>query len=126
MLYYHGIHLVEPANQSEILKAILDHLVVLLNTRQGSLTHMPDYGMPPFDLRAQHLIAKNQFIKSLKSLIYTYEPRISYLSVESINHQRADCVLELQLMFTVFDSHLTYAAILQSGGQILLERHHGS
>lgn len=105
-----------------VQQSILANVLALLNTRRGSLLHMPEYGVPEYDTRPQFSYAKQQFISSLKELIERYEPRITSLVIYEINSERCDCVLQLKLTATLADLQtFCLAALLLSGGEMLVK-----
>ena len=57
--------------------SLTDHLIQLLNTRQGSLLHMPDYGLPDLGAIYQNLpYSLGHFKQQLSILLDKYEPRL--------------------------------------------------
>lgn len=79
----------------------------LFNTREGSLRHMPDYGLP--DLHKIYDSFPNgiqNFIQTIQEKILKYEPRLKEVEVKNINHQNKKfCVLSLVI----------YAEIIHQG-----------
>lgn len=103
--------------------AVASHIRSLLNTRRGSLRHMPDYGMPEYDFTQDEYIAKNHFIDALKQTIERYEPRIRSLQITEIQSRNADCVLELELHAILIDDLFSLAAFLLNAGDIVVLEH---
>ena len=67
---------------ASLAEAVREHLLLLLNTRQGSVSHLPEYGMP--DLSEYYKgfpDSLKQLADALKSSISKYEPRIGDLQV---------------------------------------------
>lgn len=69
----------------------------LFNTREGSLRHLPDYGLPDI-----HKIYDSfphgiqNFIQTIQEKISKYEPRLKEVEVKNINQQNKKfCVLSL-------------------------------
>jgi type VI secretion system protein len=66
------------------IKSIMDHLFRLLNTRRGSIQHLPDYGIPEFS-EIYHLTPEG--IRGLQEAIMDtvkkYEPRLKNIQVEA-------------------------------------------
>ncbi|HET8903732.1 MAG TPA: type VI secretion system baseplate subunit TssE [Saccharospirillum sp.] len=83
----HGKHLngqplAEYPGKDERLASIHDHLVRLLNARQGVLSHLPDYGLPDLNLFYQDLpYSEADMAVSVKSIIEKYEPRLRQVQV---------------------------------------------
>lgn len=65
-----------------LAEAVREHLALLLNTRQGSVSHLPDYGMP--DLSGFYKgfpDSLKQLGESIHETVSRYEPRIADLQV---------------------------------------------
>ena len=72
-----------PANQYEAIK---DHLVVLLNTRQGSVTHLQDFGLPDLTHIYKGYPESLHYLGAeIKRTIETYEPRLIHIKIELIS-----------------------------------------
>jgi type VI secretion system protein len=81
--------------------SIKTHLTRLLNSRQGSLNHMPDYGLPDVAEIYQGLpYSVNDLIKAIKTTIEKYEPRLKNIVVKPKAKQEKDCVLQLEISGT--------------------------
>ncbi len=75
---------------ASVEEAVREHLVVLLNTRQGTLEHLPDYGMP--DVSSFYGSAPESLEllgAAIREVIARYEPRIEGLKVEleEVSHE---------------------------------------
>lgn len=82
--------------QHDKLSSIKNHLNCLLNTRQGSVEHIPEYGLPDVQTLYQSLPdAKVRFIREVTRLIEEYEPRLSRVNVSQMDKNELDCVLHL-------------------------------
>ena len=67
---------------ASLAEAVREHLLLLLNTRQGSISHLPEYGMPDLsDYYKGFPDSLVQLADALKGSIAKYEPRISDLKV---------------------------------------------
>ena len=88
--------------------SITTHLKRLLNSRQGSLPHMPDYGLPEITEIYQGLpYSINDLIAAIKNAIKKYEPRLTNITVEpikSIANSPTDCVLTLKISAITHDN----------------------
>jgi type VI secretion system protein len=75
--YTDGTPLSAVPQEKRLVKSICDHLYRLLNTRQGTLSHMPDYGLPD---TAQVYRSLPESLEELKAtiarVIEKYEPRL--------------------------------------------------
>ena len=75
-------------------ESIIAHIECLLTTRQGSMQHLPDYGMGIFSNNDNALLGQSTFCQHMAKQIQRYEPRISQLTVERvISH---DCYTPMQ------------------------------
>lgn len=68
---------------TSLLQSIRDHLVLLLNTRQGSVPHLPDYGLPDLSIVYNSFPESIEFLRrSIEDAIKRYEPRLARVRVE--------------------------------------------
>ena len=68
--------------------SICIHLDLLLNTRRGTLAHLPEYGVPPMSaFYAEYPDSMLQLQQVLEKLIRDYEPRLGRPRVQ---HQPVD------------------------------------
>lgn len=81
-----------------LIKSVQSHLTHLLNTRKGSLSYLPDYGLPDLHEIYQNLPGSiAQLIKALTELIQKYEPRIVNFTLIPRETQKVEQVLELEM-----------------------------
>ena len=69
----------------------------LFNTREGSLNHMPGYGLPDLhQIYDSFPKGIQNFIKTIQDKICTYEPRLANVKIQNIHHRSKQfCVLSL-------------------------------
>lgn len=102
-------------------KDILKNIYWLLNTRQGSLRHMPDFGLVDFAAYSGHEAGKQEYIGKIKELICKFEPRISQLVVQECEYERADSLLKLTFLAkTNQATPLHFSSILLMNGEMLV------
>ncbi len=80
------VHAVAESNQR--LQSVMSNLNRLFNTRQGSIMHLPDYGLP--DVSAVYHdtpFAIDGLRQAVKEVVQKYEPRLQKVYVE---HQSTD------------------------------------
>lgn len=68
----------------DIIASIKTHLQFLLNIRQGSLHHLPDYGLP--DLTTLYLglpSSQRRLVQAIQHQIERYEPRLQHLTLQA-------------------------------------------
>lgn len=107
--------------ESDNKQAVLQHVLSLLNTRRGSLAHMPDYGLPEYNTSLGCRHAKKQFMDALKSLLAKYEPRLQILEVLEVQPQHAYCVFQMKLSARLVNvDSVSFDALLLSGGSMVV------
>lgn len=83
-----GRSLIDPYGRppSSVYEAIKDHLVVLLNTRRGSIHHLPDFGLPDLaDIYKGYPESLHYLGAEIRRTIEKYEPRLIHLKVELVS-----------------------------------------
>lgn len=105
-------------HQQPNFNSIKTHLTRLLNSRQGSLTHMPDYGLPDVAEIYQGLpYSVTDLVTAIKTTIEKYEPRIKNIVVKPQAKQEKDCVLQLEISGTTIQNEtIQFGAYFMSGG----------
>jgi type VI secretion system protein len=77
-------------------RSILSNLDRLMNTRQGALSHLPDYGVPDLsDVYRDMPGSIAELQQSIANAVETYEPRLRHVRAE---HQETD-QYAMQLVF---------------------------
>lgn len=105
----------------DVRQSVQRHLLLLLNTRRGSIQHLPQYGLPEYNPKQRVQQEKKQFIKELLLVIKRYEPRIISLDIEEVEIQPLNCVLQVKLMAKMIDDVLfSMDAMVLSGGKVLV------
>lgn len=70
------------ANTLEIM-SVLENLRRILNTRAGTLKHLPNYGLPDLTMVYRNLPASIHQLKAqIEATLLVYEPRIRAIDVE--------------------------------------------
>lgn len=65
------------------LQSVMSNLTRLFNTRQGSLDHLPDYGLPETTAIYQNApYAIDGLRQAVKEVVQKYEPRLQRVYVE--------------------------------------------
>jgi type VI secretion system protein len=106
----------------DVVGSIRDHLIRLLNTRRGSLIHLPDYGMPDIGEIYQGLpYSINRLKNALVRLIEYFEPRLSNVHIYVSTIQNSDAVLYLKISAYIqaYDS-ITFDTYFISGGEVII------
>ncbi len=95
----------------DVNTSIQDHLTRLLNARQGSLVHMPDYGLPDIAQLYQSLpYSIDDLVQAIKESILKYEPRLTDVQVSARKMKTGECIM-----------HLDITARLVNGAQVQFE-----
>lgn len=88
--------------------SVMGNLNRLFNTRQGSIAHLPDYGLP--DIMTIYRDAPRSIERlrqALKEAVRKYEPRLQRVHVEQVDVDR----FEMRLVFIV-------SAYLENGDRV--------
>ena len=69
------------------VESIREHLSILLNTRRGVVSHLPDYGLPDstqVSMKQRDSIAN--FGRDIEATVRKYEPRLDQIRVNPIDY----------------------------------------
>ncbi len=107
--------------EDQPILSVLDNLQRILNSRAGSLSHLPDFGLPDMGQILQGLpAAAHGLMGSLTHTLLKYEPRLAELNIQLLPQSRPGH-LEYSL-----DVHLksgeraTFGTALAPAGKVLL------
>lgn len=68
--------------EEQVILSVLDNMQRILNTRAGSLKHLPDYGMVDMTTILQGMPGSaHQLMRVLSDVLLKYEPRIKRVDV---------------------------------------------
>ncbi len=103
---------------SVIVQSIQDHLSRLLNARQGTLSHLPDYGLPDITEAYGDLpYTIGDLQSAIEACIKKYEPRIVDVEVVSLPHDRAKGVVIMEIRARLTNGQATrFETYLKSEG----------
>ncbi|WLH12946.1 type VI secretion system baseplate subunit TssE [Pseudomonas hefeiensis] len=105
------------------MASVAAHLAKMLSTRSGSVQTSAHYGVPDLnDMRFSLHDARSQAREAIKTLIETYEPRLSNVCVASVPGNTG----QLRLFFSIdallvmegFKQQVSFTASLDGRGQI--------
>lgn len=106
--------------EEELYQSIRDHLQRLLNSRRGSLTHLPQYGMP--DIAALYLglpYTGDRIMACIRQCVSDFEPRLSHSHVRAAQQNLGkDATLFEIIGETPQGRRLKYIASLYRNGNI--------
>lgn len=84
-----GLPLNEVSAENQGILSVLDNLQRILNSRAGSLAHLPDYGLPDMTLILQGMPGTvHQLKTTLATTLLKYEPRIQDINVVILEQTR--------------------------------------
>ncbi|MBF0349538.1 MAG: type VI secretion system baseplate subunit TssE [SAR324 cluster bacterium] len=92
-------------NDVERLRSsVSNHLIRLLNTKQGTVSGDPEYGLPDFsNLPGNFISPETEAIKEkIKELIETYEPRLKDVAVSFEGSSGQEMALKFGLSATIY------------------------
>ncbi|MNO56662.1 Lysozyme [compost metagenome] len=73
----------------QLTLSVLDNVQRILNSRAGSLSHLPDYGLPDMGTVLQGLPASaHGLMNDIARTLRRYEPRLAQVSVQLIPQSR--------------------------------------
>jgi type VI secretion system protein len=92
-------------------KSIADHLHRMFNTRQGSIPHLPDYGLPDISEIYRNLPSSLKDLEELLVLLTNkYEPRLERVRVRPVPTNPHEFKLTFEM-----------AAVIKGGERILFK-----
>ncbi|WP_110968865.1 type VI secretion system baseplate subunit TssE [Pseudomonas huaxiensis] len=115
------LELYQVSEQDQQTLSILDNLHRILNSRAGTLAHLPDYGLPDMGLILQGLSGAAHSVKSaIVATLLKYEPRLLTIDVELLPESRPghlEYTLEAQLKG---GDRVTFGTTLIPGGKVVV------
>jgi type VI secretion system protein len=90
--------------EQKLRSSIIENLRMVLSTRQGSVQHLPDFGMP--DILQLFFNSDNSIEpikKEIKNVILKYEPRIAEVQVQKTDFDQESMKITLKVIATVKD-----------------------
>ena len=105
---------------------ILIHLNLLLNTRVGSVPHLPDYGVPDMSsFYSDYPASRVRLAALLQALIKRYEPRLKDPYVRPIGYGEDDFRLSFLIKGRVEEgddvADVEYRTMVSSNGQTIFK-----
>jgi type VI secretion system protein len=88
--------------EHKLRSSIIENLRMVLSTRQGSVQHLPDFGMP--DILQLFFNSDNSIEpikKEIKKVILKYEPRIAEVQVQKTDFDQESMKITLKVIATV-------------------------
>ena len=77
-----GLELHQVSEENQVIISVLDNMQRILNCRAGSLTHLPDYGLPDMTKILQGMPGTaHELMGTLSDVLLKYEPRLQSVDV---------------------------------------------
>ena len=92
------------SEHEKIRHSIIENLTKILQTRQGSVQHLPDFGLP--DIMEEYMNAGYTFDplrKTIRETIIKYEPRLAKVRVEEPKFDRDNFRIFFKIVATIQD-----------------------
>ncbi len=89
----------------KLRRSIIENLRMVLTTRQGSVQHLPDFGMP--DILQLYFDSGNStepVKKEVRDVILKYEPRIGDVKVQKFDFFQETMRISIKIVATIKDS----------------------
>ena len=84
-----GLDLHQVSEQNQVILSVLDNMQRILNSRSGTLAHLPDYGLPDMTKILQGMPGTaHQLISTLSAVLLKYEPRLRKITVVMLEQTR--------------------------------------
>lgn len=101
--------------------SVLDNLQRILNSRAGSISHLPDYGLPDMGVILQGLpAAAHGLMGTLVNTLLKYEPRLAAVNIELLPQTQPghlEYALDAQLKS---GERVTFGTTLAPEGKVLV------
>lgn len=110
-------------SETVLHNSIQNNLILLLNSRQGSLHHLPNYGLPDLNCIYQDLPhSLHSFSRRLIEVIENYEPRLVQVMVQYKPSQQTDCVIYFEINAKIRQgSRIYFDTYFMSCGKAIVE-----
>lgn len=77
-----GLELHQVSEPNQVILSVLDNMQRILNCRAGTLSHLPDYGLPDMSKILQGMPGSaHQLMTTLSGVLLKYEPRLKRINV---------------------------------------------
>ncbi|MEA1064778.1 type VI secretion system baseplate subunit TssE [Apirhabdus apintestini] len=77
-----GLEINQVSEENQVILSVLDNMQRILNTRAGSLAHLPDYGLPDMTRILQGMPGTaHLLLRTLSEVLLKYEPRLRRIDV---------------------------------------------
>ena len=115
------LELYRVSEADQLTMSVLDNLQRILNSRAGTLSHLPDYGLPDMGLILQGLPATaHDLMNTLVNTLLKYEPRLAAVNIELLPQAlpgHLDYALDVELKG---GEHMSFGTTLAPEGRVLV------
>ncbi len=90
------------SEERKLRQSIIENLHMVLRTRQGSVQHLPDFGMP--DILQMYFNSGNSIDpirKQIRETILKYEPRIGNVDVEKTDFDQKNMRIAFKIVASI-------------------------
>lgn len=93
------------SEEVKLRSSIIENLKMILNTRQGSILHLPDFGMPDvLQVYFKSGCSIEPIIDQIKHTILKYEPRIGNALIEKSDFDQNNMRISLKINASIKDT----------------------
>jgi len=93
------------SEEKKLRQSIIENLQMVLKTRQGSVLHLPDFGMP--DILQLYFNSGNSIDpikRQIRDTILKYEPRIGDVKVDKTDFDQKNMRISLKIIASIKDN----------------------
>lgn len=118
-----GIPIDDVAENEQTVISVMDNIERILNSRAGTIKHMPDYGLPDMSTIFQALPSSAYILmRAIEHTLLTYEPRISSIDINIEEKNNDAMVLAYELICHLKEGGLVkYGTYFMPDGKALLK-----
>lgn len=111
-----GLDLHQVNEQNQVILSVLDNMQRILNSRAGTLAHLPDYGIPDMTKILQGMPGTaHTLMTTLSDVLLKYEPRLQSIAVVLLDQE-----IPGELRYTV-DAELRGIGLVRYGTEFMPE-----
>ncbi|WPD22012.1 MAG: type VI secretion system baseplate subunit TssE [Candidatus Electrothrix scaldis] len=113
----------DPATTSDATRSVLRHLSRLLNTRQGSVATLPDYGVPDLTNVPGNSVQeiRENIEQILQKIVQKYEPRLSRIRMIMNQNDKDPFALRFRIEAVLTEQEnvpVTFETVISTDGHI--------
>lgn len=83
-----GLNLHQVNEQNQVILSVLDNMQRILNSRAGTLAHLPDFGIPDMSKILQGMPGTaHSLMTTLSDVLLKYEPRLQSIAVVLLDQE---------------------------------------